>query len=428
MTFRPTPLVYVLFLTAAWAFCLGVALGRAEMFFIALPSLLALLRARAPVPQEVTGVQLSLDLEPAEDSVLEDEVLAMTVMASVPGWTGAVQVHPVLPPVVTSDTPAAVVSLPGADGRVVWKGRLRCRGSGSVDLGVVFFRAWDDAGLWVGDWRHEARRTISVLPRAVPVRCLPRPRRAKGPFGDHRSQSLGDGPDFAAVRPFMTGDQVRRINWPVSLRLNRLHVNQFLVERAGDVILLIDCLANYGSVPSSTLDHCRRAAAALALGYLRQNHRVGLLAYSGLVDHTPMAAGAQQYARLRGALTRVATIPTVFRRDLTQLPEAMLPPGALIIVLTPLVDDAFSRMLGRLAAQGRDIAVIALRTDEVCAHIAPRSVTHPWVRRMWLLERAEQLRNLRRLGMRAVNWSPSLPIETALLKLGRPVALPGGGH
>jgi uncharacterized protein (DUF58 family) len=417
VTFRPSPLAYALVVLIAWVFCLAILLGRVELFFVAVPLLVPILRSPAPGRVAIEEFRLAVDPGP----FMEGEQLTVTISARLQAAPGPMEVVPVLPSLLASAASgSAVVVVPATDGRIRSNSRVRCRTSGLFDLGAVIFRVWNQAGVWVGETRHEQRSTVSVYPQVTLVRSLPRPRRTGAPFGVHISRKLGDATDFADIRQFTAGDRLKRINWPVSLRMRRLHVNQFYTERSGEIILLIDTFANIGRRPDASLDHCLRAAASLAIGYLRQHDRVGLMEYGGWVHWTRPASGPAQYARLLQSLVRVSISPTEFVRDLANLPETMLPWHALIIALTPLADDRFPRMVGRLAEQGRDVVLLGLRTDEICEKIAARRANHGLIRRLWLLERDQRLRVLRGHGVRAVNWSPSLPIEAALVAIQHP--------
>lgn len=177
---------------------------------------------------------------------------------------------------------------------------------------------------------------------------------------------------------------------------------------------MLDAFSEIGARPDSSLDHCVRAATGLAMAYLRHHDRVGLLVFGGWVGWTKSAAGPTQYANIVQSLARVSISPSVFLHDLSALRESMLPRHAMILALTPLVDERFSRTVIRLADQGRDVVLPAIRTDELSEAFVPRRANHPLVRRIWSLERDERLRELRGHGVRATNWSPSLPIETAL--------------
>jgi uncharacterized protein (DUF58 family) len=276
--------------------------------------------------------------------------------------------------------------------------------------------------MWVGEDRHEQRTSVSVYPQAALARLLPAPRQTGAPFGVHPSRRLGDGTDFAGIRSYATGDRVKRVNWPVTLRMQRLHVNEFHTEHSGDIILLIDAFTNIGRRPDSSLDHCLRAAAGLAMGYLRQHDRVGLMEFGGWVRWTRPATGPSQYRTLLESLARITINPAEFLQDLTRLPETMLPRRALVIALTPLADPRFAETVTRLADRGNDVVLLAIRTDELCRSLMPRRLSRRLVQRLWSLEREELLRELRGHGIRAVSWLPSLPIETALEPIRRPYA------
>jgi len=416
VTFRPSRLAHALAVAIAWAVCLAIAIDRVELLFIALPLLARVMWARAGVAAEVRDFALEVEA----GARAEGDALRIGISAVIEGASGPVEILPVLPPLLAPV--ASAVVLPRTDGVVRCELEPVCRSSGMLYFGAVFFRIWDRAGLWVAESRQEQRVSVAVHPRAMAVRSLPAPRECEAPFGQHPSRRLGDGIDFADIRPFVPGDRMKRINWPVSLRTRQLHVNRFFAERSADVILLLDSFGTIGARPNSSLDWCVRAAAGLAMAYLRSHDRVGLMEFGGLLRWTKPGAGPVQYGRILESLTRVAVAPTVFLEDLAALPETMLPRHALIIALTPLHDARFERAVMRLADQGRDIVVIALRTDELSQAFLPRRARDPMLRRIWRLEREERLRALRGHGVRAVHWSPSLPIETALRAVYRPVA------
>ena len=62
--------------------------------------------------------------------------------------------------------------------------------------------------------------------------------------GDHRSWALGDGSELAQVRPYVLGDDVRRIDWNVTARTGEPHVRVHVAERAVETWLLLDTSAS----------------------------------------------------------------------------------------------------------------------------------------------------------------------------------------
>lgn len=61
-------------------------------------------------------------------------------------------------------------------------------------------------------------------------------------LGSNSSAFTGDGFDFAEVREYTQGDDIRHINWPISAKLQKIHVNVFRAERELNIIavLLLD--------------------------------------------------------------------------------------------------------------------------------------------------------------------------------------------
>ena len=58
--------------------------------------------------------------------------------------------------------------------------------------------------------------------------------------GDYRARDLGGGTELAQVRPYEAGDDVRRIDWNVTARMNQPHVRVHVPERALTTWLLLD--------------------------------------------------------------------------------------------------------------------------------------------------------------------------------------------
>src|SRR5262249_6820870 len=57
-------------------------------------------------------------------------------------------------------------------------------------------------------------------------------------LGAHLTRYIGPGVEYADIRPYVPGDQLRAVNWPVSARRRQLHVTQRLTDRAADVVVL----------------------------------------------------------------------------------------------------------------------------------------------------------------------------------------------
>lgn len=113
--------------------------------------------------------------------------------------------------------------------------------------------------------------------------------------GLHRSPYLGLSLDFADQRPYLPGDDIRRIDWRLYARTDRYYVKQYEAETNANFLLALDASASmgYGGPTGGVtkLDYARMLAATLAWFASRQHDRVGVSAFAGeLLEHVPPAA------------------------------------------------------------------------------------------------------------------------------------------
>ena len=97
--------------------------------------------------------------------------------------------------------------------------------------------------------------------------------------GDYRSSQYGDGVELAQVRPYVPGDDVRKIEWNVTARMGEPHVRVNLAERVLVTWLLLDTSP---SMHFGTSDRRKADVAdgvAIAVGHIatRRGNRLGLL-------------------------------------------------------------------------------------------------------------------------------------------------------
>jgi uncharacterized protein (DUF58 family) len=113
--------------------------------------------------------------------------------------------------------------------------------------------------------------------------------------GLHQSPHLGVSTDFAEHRPYMAGDDIRRIDWRVYGRTDRLYVKQFEAETNANVMVLIDISAsmNYGSGAITKLDYARFLAASLAYFSHQQRDRIGVVTFDKDIVNQVPATGRQ---------------------------------------------------------------------------------------------------------------------------------------
>jgi uncharacterized protein (DUF58 family) len=406
-----TPLTASLLIVAGWALSLGILAARPELYLAALPLLLVLatLARRAPLPDA------SITHEVSRDRLFEGETATVTVTVTARTPVGLIEVLGPRPPgsQVVSGSHKAVSTL-GAGQTAQWSYDLRFPGRGVHDLGTVVARTRDRVGLRAWERRHVDARLVRVYPRIVPLRSLPQPVHARTSVGDYVSPAVGEGIEPGDIRQFAPGDRIKQVNWRASLRLGTLYVTQHQRERNADVVLMLDTLAEVGAPPETTLDLGVRAATSLASAYLARKDRVGLVVYGGVMSWVRPASGRVQGERLADALVRASVVFTYVAKDLALVPPRVLPPQALVIAITPLLDRRFTKAILDLAARGFDLVVLVTSPVEVTRATLGSSPIVDLACRLWTLERRNELGALRRHGLEVLEWCAPAPLEVAL--------------
>lgn len=253
--------------------------------------------------------------------------------------------------------------------------------------------------------------------------------RAAGLVGQHRSRRPGEGGELAGVRQFVPGDRLRRIDWRVSLRTERLHVAATLSDRDAEIVLLIDLLADAGNSggvfgSASVLDRAVRASAAIAEHYLHLGDRVSLIEYGASARRLRPAGGRRQYLTVLEWLLDAHPSPVARERGGAQL-AASISADALVVVLTPLLDARSAGMLAGLGRAGRFVVAVDTLPPEV---EAPRSGGWSDVAfRLWRLERENTIGQLREHGVPVVAWAGAGSLDTVLRDIARMATAPKAG-
>ncbi|MGA8542651.1 MAG: DUF58 domain-containing protein [Thermoplasmata archaeon] len=180
--------------------------------------------------------------------------------------------------------------------------------------------------------------------------------------GETRSRRIGPDGEFFGIRYASPFEPPRRINWPATARTGQLMVNEFQLERTGDILLLIDTRpSTLGPwVDTELLSLSVAAAYGIAESFLREKARVGLGVYGEFLDAVPLSAGRTQRVRLRNALMRVrlSRNPGPTERCAVSL-RRYFPPGVTTILLSSLVDNESRYLVPYIRRRGFPVVVLS---------------------------------------------------------------------
>jgi uncharacterized protein (DUF58 family) len=415
VTRRPSARIAAYVGVAALALLAGLALGRPELAAVAAPLAVLVVAGLATASDPEVAAEVTVDRERA---LVDDQVtLQLTLRSADP--VERLEVLVVVPPGMVGPDGAAgswavAVRLAAGEQRTLAV-PLTCRRWGAYRLGQVHLRAHDRFRLFTWERQLDGQAVLKVFPVPDALRALVRPFETQVSTGSHVAAQRGDGIEFADLRPFLPGDRPRSINWRATARRGDLMVNQRHPERATEVVLFLDSFLDVRGPTGSTLDQAVGAAASLAAAYLRQRDRVGLVSFGGFVQWLQPGGGQAALYRLLDTLMETQVFATAAWKGIRHLPSRTLPAKALIVALTPLVDERGVAALFDLLARGYDLAVV-----DISPLTHAGRATGEWgelARRLWALERETLRQRYQRLGAAVVEWRDAMHLQQVLLEV-----------
>ncbi|MCI4348926.1 MAG: DUF58 domain-containing protein [Thermoplasmata archaeon] len=180
--------------------------------------------------------------------------------------------------------------------------------------------------------------------------------------GEAPSRAVGRAGDFFSVRAATRSDTRRQINWRASARAGRLLANEFLLERTGDLVLVLDARPSSlgAEQDAAILSIARASARGIALGFLRLKARVGLAVYGEFLATVPLGSGRTHRFRLDRALETavVAGAAGPDERLAVQL-RRNFPPGVPTLLISTLASDGSRELLLHLRRRGFPVYVLS---------------------------------------------------------------------
>lgn len=196
--------------------------------------------------------------------------------------------------------------------------------------------------------------------------------------GQHRSPHQGVSVEFAQHRQYVSGDDIRHLDWKVYGRTDKLYLKQYQQETNLDLVVMVDSSGSMdfgsrsfedasgmsskqspdGRVYWSKFDHATAIAAAMAYITLKQGDRVGLVVFADEVRK--IVARSSQRGTWRQIVEALATQPVDRETDFGRVVDQTLSKVSnrcLIALVSDLFADAdaVSAAMARIAHRGHDL-------------------------------------------------------------------------
>ncbi len=178
--------------------------------------------------------------------------------------------------------------------------------------------------------------------------------------GLHHSPYLGVSIDFAEHRPYMPGDDIRRVDWRVFGRTDRFYVKEFEADTNANFSILLDISKSmsYGSTEITKLDYGKYLAACLSYFSRQQRDRVGIVTFDqDIVDFVP--SSAKHLDIVLHTLDRVtAARRGEFEAPMLKITESMKR-RSILVLISDLYEaaDVVISAVNRLRHRGHDVIV-----------------------------------------------------------------------
>jgi uncharacterized protein (DUF58 family) len=254
----------------------------------------------------------------------------------------------------------------------------------------------------------------------------------EGVAGEYHSVFKGRGLEFAEVRPYQPGDDVRTIDWNVTARMGSPFVKQYVESRDLTVFVVVDVSGsqNFGSRTILKREQAAEIAALLSFAALRNQDRVGAALVSDQLELflAPRRSRTHVLRLVREILSRQghgrtdldAALPAVLRN---------LKQRSVLFLVSDFLETPFSNAL-KAAAARHDVVTIEIADprDRALPAVGPIPVRDAETGRLAVLSGKRWAESYQRRRQEEhgelLRWTRKLSIDHLELRTDRPYLSP----
>lgn len=399
------PRAYVAAMVAVGGLVLAVALQRPMLIALAAPMLLALGLAAVAPP----WASLNIRLFASDTRAVEGDVLTFLVELTATGSADLVDVELEMPSHFDAGAPMrSIVSVtPGL--AHVMEIPVTLADFGVATPESITVTTHGPFGFFQQRQRFNVDLPVRILLSAEQTRTLLSPRRYRNSAGSHLSAQRGEGCEIADLRPYRPGDRLKNINRRVSQRRGDLWITERHPDRSSDLVLMFDNSDWFRESDEETLRRAVKAVISLSGLHLRSHDRVGVLQFGRKVRWVAPRLGRFQPQRIVDSLLELRASIRVPREHDPGSGASTLPPNAVMVAFTPLINRSVRSSLIRYRRHGLTVNVVELLPPSIWA--TPTDYDDLQAMRIFRLHH-EVIRNeLRDLGIPVIPWPAEVPVE-----------------
>ena len=184
--------------------------------------------------------------------------------------------------------------------------------------------------------------------------------------GEYHSVFKGQGIEFAEVREYGVGDDIRFIDWNVTARTGKPYIKTFDEERELTVMLLVDASGSgrFGSRGTLKSELAAEVSAVLAFSAIKNNDRVGLIIFTDRIElYIPPEKGKKHVLRVIREILYFR--PSGKKTDVSGAIEHvnnMLKRKAIIFLISDFMDEGYESAL-KITARKHDLIALIIRDE-----------------------------------------------------------------
>lgn len=185
--------------------------------------------------------------------------------------------------------------------------------------------------------------------------------------GNYRSYFKGNGLEFSDIRRYVTGDDVKKIDWKVTARQRKTYIKEFTEEREIKIYLIVDISAS-NNFPAKQ-DLISQLIGSLAFSAIKNNDKVGAIFFTEDIEKIiPLKSGKKQALIIldnflsiipKSKKTNISKVLSIFNKIVKQ--------KSIVFLISDFLDENYEKSM-KLISEKHDLIAIKV-ADRSCETI-----------------------------------------------------------